>query len=218
MLTDQTSVAVRIQHGDEATAGPALPGRFRIETCESDGPRRVEAERYVRARFRRTHGAVICTFMPTLLLLTRDDGALGGVAGCRTAGQEPLFLERYLERPIEDMIAQRSGMRAKRSQVVEAGNFACRDAQTARAFMSLLPRYLMERQHLWIAFTATVSIRRILRSLGAGCTELGRAYDACVRGGDDRWGSYYANDPRVMLGYLPLARRIAAFQEQRHAD
>lgn len=218
MFTDQASVAARIHLGDEATVGPASPGPYRIETCSADGARRVEAERYVRARFRRTHGAAIRTFMPTLLLLTRADGELAGVAGCRGAGQGPLFLERYLDRPIEELIARHAGGRVPRAQVVEAGNFACRDARAAREFMSLLPRYLVERQHVWIAFTATLPVRRILHSLGASCTELGKASGACVRDGDDRWGSYYANDPRVMLGYLPHARRIPAFAGTWHAD
>ena len=218
MFTDPACGVARAHYGDEATAEPALPGPFRIEACDANSPRRAEAERYVRERFRRTHGAVICTFMPKLLLLTRADGALAGVAGCRGAIQGPLFLERYLDRPIEDLIARYARTRVKRSQVVEAGNFACRDSHTARAFMALLPRYLIERQHVWIAFTATVSIRRILHSLGASCLELGSARDACVRDGDDWWGSYYDNDPRVMLGYLPLARRIPAFSGQWHAD
>ena len=218
MFADPASAAARAHHGDEASAAPASLRTFRLETCEANASRRAEVERFIRERFRRTHGAVIRTFMPTLLLLTHADGTLAGVAGCRSAAQGPLFLERYLDRPIEDVIARYEGVRVTRSQVVEAGNFACADAHTAREFMSLMPRYLIERRHTWIAFTATVPVRRILRSLGASCTELARAYDACVRGGNDRWGSYYAHDPRVMLGYLPLARRIPAFWGRFRAD
>jgi hypothetical protein len=156
--------------------------------------------------------------MPTLLLLTAADGTLTGAAGCRTAGQGPLFLERYLDRPIEDTIARHTGARVKRSQIAEVGNFACQDSRAARVLMSLMPRYLMEQELTWIAFTATVSVRRILRSLGARCTEIGKADGTCVRGGADKWGSYYANDPRVMVGYLPLARRIPALWGMWRAD
>jgi hypothetical protein len=218
LFTDPSSVAVCAHGRGETAATPSSLPELRIETCEVSSPRREEAEEYVRARFQHTHGATIRTFMPTLVLLTGADGALAGVAGCRMAGKEPLFLERYLECPIEELIARRTGARVKRSEIVESGNFACQDSATARVFMSQLPRYLIEREQTWIAFTATVSIRRILRSLGARCTELGKADGACVRSDDDKWGSYYANDPRVMVGYLPLARRIPALWGMWRAD
>jgi hypothetical protein len=84
--------------------------------------------------------------------------------------------------------------------------------------MALLAPYLVERRRQWIAFTATVSIRHILASVGARCAELGRADGACVRGGGDRWGRYYQNDPRIMAGYLPLARRIPTLWGKPRAD
>jgi hypothetical protein len=221
LFTDSSSVGFDRPTGyeaDEAHGGTPSSLKYRITACEVGSPRRAEAEQYVSAKFHRTHGAHVTSFMPTLLLLTDDAGAIEGVAGCRTAGNEPLLLESYLEHPIEETIARRTGARVKRSQIVEVGNFACRDSRSARAFMSLIAPYLIGRDLVWITFTATVSVRRILGSLGARCTELGRADGACVRSGTDRWGSYYTNDPRVMVGYLPLARRNPALWGTFHAD
>ena len=73
MFTDSPGVAAYGHPRNEAAAGLALPPAFRIEPCEVNDPRRAEAETYIRDRFQHTHGAVIRTFMPTLLLLTRAD-------------------------------------------------------------------------------------------------------------------------------------------------
>ena len=91
---------------------------------------------------------------------------------------------------------------------VEVGNFAALDSRRAKTLMSFLPAYLLERSARWIVFTATASIRAILSAMGAHCLEVGAADGACVAGGADEWGRYYSNDPRVMAGFLPSARRI----------
>jgi Thermostable hemolysin len=82
----------------------------------------------------------------------------------------------------------------------------------------MLPRYLIQLQLIWISFTATSSVRRMLLHAGARLVELAEARSACAAGGRDDWGHYYSCDPRVMAGYLPLARRIPALWSATHAD
>jgi hypothetical protein len=192
--------------------------RYRVAICTSDCPRREEAETFVRDAFYRTHRARIETFMPSLLMLTDHAGSLHGVIGCRSAESGPLFLERYLGGPIEEVLTHRVGGRMRRSDIVEVGNFACRNSRVAGRFMALLPQFLLAQQFVWVTFTATNSVRRILRCLGARCISLGAAEGACVRGGRDDWGQYYASDPHVMAGYLPLARRIPGLWDAAYAD
>jgi hypothetical protein len=220
LFTESAWTAAPSSHSDaELSAAPeGSLHRSRIVMCDTHHPRRLEAEAFVRNGFARTHGAVIQTFMPSLLMLTDATAQPLGVTGSRGAGSGALFLERYLDRPIEDLLAATTGARVRRSEVVEVGNFACRDARVARRFISLLPRHLIENDFVWITFTATISIRRILRYLGARCVDLGPATGACARGGPDEWGRYYTNDPRVMAGYLPLARRIPALWVLAHGN
>lgn len=218
MFTRTANVAEQRQDPFEGgECGPA-PARREITGCGLSDPRRAEAEAFVHARFRRTHGANVVTFMPSLLLMTDSRGQIEAVVGCRRAGHAPLYLERYLEQPIEAAIAARTGSRISRSQVVEVGNFAASSSRVAATFMSFLAPHFLDRGLTWITFTATDSIRRILASLGARCADLGGADGAQTAGGPDRWGSYYSHDPRVMAGYLPLARRIPALWKTSHAD
>jgi hypothetical protein len=172
----------------------------------------------VREAFYRTHRASIRTFMPTLLMLTDASGSLHGVAGSRVAATGDLFLERYLSRPIEETLAERGGAPPQRAQIVEVGNFACRSSRLARRFIALLPWFLLECELTWVTFTATAALRRLLHNVGARCMDLGAAEGACVRSGADDWGRYYMHDPRVMAGYLPLARNIPALRDAAYGD
>jgi hypothetical protein len=220
LLTDSTA-SYTLQALAGEPSDPDVKRRhscLEIVRCNEGHPRRAQAEAFVHQRFLKTHDARVRTFMPTLLLLADSAGELLGVAGLRSASEHVLFLERYLSRPIEAAIAGCTGSRVRRESVVEIGNFACRSPQAATAFVKLLPRHLLSLDHVWIAFTATASLRRILRHLGARCADLGPADGACVRGGADDWGRYYASEPRVMAGYLPLARRIPALWSTAHGD
>jgi hypothetical protein len=75
-----------------------------------------------------------------------------------------------------------------------------------------LPAYLLSRDYQWIVFTATSAVRGILQGFGAPLVELARADAALVKSGQDQWGSYYQNDPRVLAGYLPASRSVPGFR------
>lgn len=191
--------------------------RYRIDTCLPGSDTRSDAEAFIRGAFYRAHQARVATFMPTLLLLRDSDDALCGAAGCRTAQTDQLYLERYLERPVECVIGERFGRKVRREHIVEIGNFASSGSRAARRFMALLPYFLLDRDLVWVTFTATRPVRRLLEHIGARCVELGPAEGACARDGADEWGRYYTNDPRVMAGYLPLAHRIPSLHDAAYA-
>jgi hypothetical protein len=186
------------------------PPEYRLSSCDRGDARRAEAEAFIRKRFLRSHGAHVAAFMPSLLLLTDAAGDIAAAAGIRGAARESLFLEQYLPVPIEQALSSEVSTAVPRAQILEIGNFAALDGRCARILMSVLPAYLLQKSTRWIVFTATTSIRRILSSMGGHCLELGTADGACLSGGIDEWGRYYSNDPRVMAGFLPSARRIPA--------
>ncbi len=77
------------------------PGRgFRLDAVGRQRPGH-ELEDYVRAAFLAKHGAVVRSFMPTLLAFRDRDYRLRGVVGIRGAHEERLYLEQYLDRPME---------------------------------------------------------------------------------------------------------------------
>jgi hypothetical protein len=187
--------------------GPAL----RLAEARADAPERAELEAFVQSAFARKHDASVTSFMPTLLSFRDAGGALRGVIGLRSAAPKPLYLEQYLEQPVEAAIATATGQAVRRDHVVEVGNLAGANCRAAMRMVAVLPGYLLARDYRWIVFTATSAVRSILQGFGAPLVELARADGSRVADGTDRWGRYYENDPRVLAGFLPASRRIPGF-------
>lgn len=192
------------------------PGQgFRLEAVGTDAAGRSELERYVQAAFLAKHGAVVRTFMPTLLAF-RDRGAvLRGVVGVRGADEERLYLEQYLDRPVEDALgtalAARGIAGVQRARIAEVGNLAGNNCRAAVRMVAHIPAYLASHGYQWIVFTATGALRQILAGFGAPLVELARADGSSVATASDEWGRYYETDPRVYAGCLADADRLAGF-------
>lgn len=202
----------RERDGCRRTLGRTL----RLASVQADGPERAELEAYVSRAFQRKHDAHVTSFLPTLLSFRDNAGELRGVVGLRGAGDATLYLEQYLDQPIDAAIAAATGMPVPRSQVVEVGNLAGANCRTAVRMVALLPEHLLSRGHQWIVFTATSAVREILLGFGAPLIELARADGARVASSSDQWGRYYESDPRVFAGFLPDSRRIPGFSTAGH--
>ena len=189
---------------------------LRIAEVPAGSSARPELEAFVAEAFRRRHDATVQSFMPTLLSFRDGGGVLRGVIGLRGAARQALYLEQYLEQPVEAAIAAATGKRVQRHEVVEVGNLAGANCRTAMRMVAELPSYLLARDYSWIVFTATSAVRGILQGFGAPLVELARADGGRVAGGEDRWGRYYESDPRVLAGYLPAIRGIPGFSVAAH--
>lgn len=203
-------------------AGAARPGspspalvrrmaRYTLSDCGPEGARRAELEGFIRHIFHSKHGAQVNGFLPTFLELRDRTERLCAVLGIRSAAQGRLFLEHYLDAPIEQQIAREAGRPVDRASIVEVGNLAATSCRAARVLASRLPRRLLDAGHRWIAFTGTRVVREILASLDAPVLDLGPADPARLPGGAAEWGSYYDNEPRVFAAYLPNGLALASF-------
>ena len=187
-----------------------------MSTVASGEPGRDVVESYVRAAFQRKHEATVANFMPALLAFHDLAGDLRGVVGLRGAAHGALYLEQYLQQPVEAAIASATGCEVVRREIVEIGNLAAANCRTAVRMVALLPAHLLAQGYGWIVFTATSAMREILLGFGAPLIELARADSARIATGADQWGNYYETDPRVFAGYLPYSRLIAGFDATGH--
>ncbi len=187
--------------------------RLRVRTAGPDSPIRADLEQFVRHRFERTHGAQVRSFMPTLLSIEDRWGQRVGVIGLRCAAEGPLYLEQYLDLPIERAIADGAvTLPPARREIVEIGNLACPSGRAGLLAISVLPAYLIARGYAWIAFTATRTVRRLLEELDAPNFELAEARESRVAAAPDHWGSYYAQEPRVHAARLCDGLRLPGFR------
>ncbi|WP_095148706.1 thermostable hemolysin [Pseudomonas sp. Irchel s3a18] len=165
-------------------------------------PQRPVFESFIQQRFRKAHGADIRHFMPELFGMSDATGVLCAVVGVRVAGAEPLFLEGYLDEPIDPLISAAEDQAVDRSAIVEVGNLAASDTGSAR--MSIIAMtYLLAMGGLeWVAFTGNLGLVNSFHRLGLKPVALCAADPA--RLGEDRhaWGSYYESKPWVHVGNI----------------
>jgi hypothetical protein len=197
---DQTDVLARIGREPSLTLQLAQPG---------EGVRRAALESFIRQRFAEHYQARVRHFMPCLLGLHDRNGEVQGAVGLRSAQRRPLFLERYLDEPIEQAVSQRCGREVTRTEIVEVGNLAAFGNASARLLIVALTDLLVAQGFRWVVFTGTPALLNSFQRLALDPLPLGLADP--TRMGEELadWGSYYASRPQLMAGeILPGHQRL----------
>lgn len=177
---------------------------FNISFSGPDAEDRPELERFIYDSFKLAYGAQVRHFMPLLVSLRNAKGDLLAVCGFRNADAEKLFLETYLDEPINAVLSSMSGEKVVRESIVEVGNFATFPPGMSRHMISILAAYIHKIGAKWIVFTATPKIRNAWRRLGINLAQVCKA-DKEKLNCDYReeWGSYYDACPYVMAVNVP---------------
>lgn len=175
-------------------------------------PRRKDAEAFVRNAFKTRYQADVRSFAPNLMLLEQGERTVA-VTGWRCAGDERLFLECYLDEPIEHAVERLAGQPVRRSQIVEVGNLAAERAGGSVDVILTLGRHLDQLGYEWVVFTATRELIGIFRKLGLPLLALAPADPARLPEPVDDWGSYYESNPIVVAGRIRLGLERAKRDE-----
>lgn len=162
---------------------------------------RAGLERFIARRFSDVYGARVSHYCAHLLGVRSSDGAWLAAAGFTPAASQTLYLEQYLDRPIEETLKQAAGIAVARAQVVEVGNLAAAPG-AGRMLIPALCACLDALGYRWVAFTATRQLRNALRRLRLEPLLLAPAEPARLADGGAAWGTYYRHAPRVMGGRL----------------
>ena len=177
-------------------------GRPGYHLTEPDPSHRERVESFIRQRYALQYNAEIADFMPRLFALNNSVGELAGAFGLRSAA-ETLFLECYLDQPIETLIAQTQAHAVKRQHIVEVGQFAGTSAGAARAMICHLTCHLYQQGYHWVVFTGTSALRNAFYRLGLNPQDLAAADPSRLSSAEQQsWGSYYQHQPRVQFGNI----------------
>ena len=173
-------------------------------------PQRGTVEDFIRGVYARRYGARVPAFAPVLVSLSDADGEIVAAAGYRSAAAGPLFLERYLDQPVEDALAPHARRLLARRDVVEIGHLAAGRPGAGRRLMFLLGPHLAQQRFRWAVATLTQELRLMMTRMGIAPLALASA-DPAVLGGDAAdWGTYYEHQPVVLAGEIQQSlRRLA---------
>jgi hypothetical protein len=171
------------------------------------GAERAALERFVAERFLRVYGARLSHFCAHLVGLRGAGGAWRAAAGYTPAGSKSLFLEQYLDAPVEALLAAASGRPVARERIAEVGNLAAAVGM-GRELIPAVGAHLHALGYRWVVFTATRQLHNAFRRLRLDALELADAAPSRLPDHGASWGTYYAHGPRVMGG--PIAACLRA--------
>ncbi|MEM8513732.1 hypothetical protein RCH14_003068 [Massilia sp. MP_M2] len=182
---------------------PAASGTGRtLELVAPNHPERASLEAFIATEFARVYGATLEHFCHTLAGCRDSAGRWVAALGYTLAGEGPLFLEQYLECPVETEIGARTGRPVARAGIVEVGNLASTDAGAARALIVAMTHQLHCQGLVWVTFTATRALLNSFARLRLAPSVLADADPARLGQAQGAWGSYYATHPQVMFGNI----------------
>jgi Thermostable hemolysin len=167
-------------------------------------PRRHEVESFIRATFATHYNADVPSFAPNLMLLERDDHIVAAT-GWRCAGIDTLYLENYLDTPIEIAMARLAGQPVRREKIVEVGNLAGDKPGASIDVILTLARHLEGLGYEWVVFTATRELIGIFARLGLPLLALATADPSRLGDQARAWGTYYDTRPIVVAGKIRMA-------------
>lgn len=189
--------------------GPPLAGGTVWHVHDANDPDRDAVQAFIARVFARRFGARVQQFAPQLVSLReRDSGRIVAAAGYRPASQGPLFLEHYLDAPIEHLLAQQAGETVSRQGIVEVGQLAAERAGEGRRLILLLGQHLAAQPVEWVTSTLTQELRQLFVRLGVTPLALGHAHPLALGPQAQAWGSYYDHHPVVLAGRLQAALRL----------
>lgn len=189
-----------------------LPAPVTLDHIDPAHPDLQAVRAFTRAVFERSYGAQLSGFFPDLIRFDID-GRTQAVVGYRLAAGSDLFLEHYLDQPVEQAASEALAQQLRaphdgnasiphchRSDMVEVGNLAIVDPGLARWAIAATTAFLHAAGLRWVLFTATRPLANAFRRLGLRPLALADADPSRLPDGGAAWGSYYAGNPQVYLG------------------
>ena len=170
---------------------------------------RKDIENFIHRRFAESYDANIRQFMPILLCLKDQSSSPRAALGLRPASNEKLFLENYLDQPVEKLLSSMANKTVSRSEIIEVGNLAISEKGDARALIIAMTSFLSSASFKWVCFTIGPILINSFTRLGLNLIDLGPAHIEMLHHEEQAaWGSYYTQKPRVMAGSINHAREF----------
>jgi hypothetical protein len=158
---------------------------------------RLAVENFIRDGFKKAYRARIDRCLPTLMALQRD-GRLVAACGLNRAATDRLFLEIYLDAPIEQVLSRAARTSIPREAIVEVGNLTVARPGFARQLIAHLTAYLHAREPRWVVFSAVPQLRNNFVRLGIPLLRLAPAdRERLPPATREDWGTYYDGAPQV---------------------
>ncbi len=135
--------------------------------------------------------------------------------GYARAGIDPLFLEAYLDQPVEALVSAAYSRPVARAQIIEIGNFAAVSPQAMILLWGAAANDLSTLGEIAVA-TLTRPLRQMFQRIGVPIVEIAEARRDRLGPAATDWGGYFDQDPRICIGVISEGQEaINAFLHRR---
>lgn len=170
----------------------------------SSSPERDNLEAAIRETYQEVYGAQLLPgdYLPLLLDL-KIAGSLNAVVGLRPGKQEKnldnMLVQKYLDKPLDQKIAEVIRQPVTRDELMEIGNLVSVKRGGSQILFILLAAVLEAAGYQWMVFTGTPTVKKLINRLGYEPFVLHEAKADLLGAAAERWGTYYLTQPKVML-------------------
>ena len=173
-----------------------------MRPIENDDISRTSLEGLIRDSYKKIFNAQLNSFLPNLVASTTIDDQIWAAFGYADAGQGKLFLENYLDDPIEELVSKKIGENIQRNKIVEVGNLFINHMADPIKTMRDVASYLQSLGYKWIVCTATRYLRLLFLKSGAEPVSIAQAPRSRVINDGSEWGTYYVTAPEILVGNI----------------
>ena len=164
---------------------------------------RAMVKQFAEARFKAAYGAEVHDFLPNMLALLDNQLSIQASVCYQSAEANHLYLEHYLDQPIEAAIAERLNIEQPlRSEILEVGNLASLSPGATRRLILNLACHFQKQGYKWLVITATAHVKNSFEKLNVGLDlhQVCKADVSAVADTNSNWGRYYDHNPEVFIG------------------
>ncbi len=165
-----------------------MPNVIAINHVQSAERRRVE--QFIEEKFAKQYQATITQHYPTFMSVRDENDTILAAVGFRFAANSDLFLEQYLDQPIEQALATQQVAPVLRQDIVEMGSLAATTRGASIFLFMTLNAWLKQQGYTTAAVTATHSLQRFFSRLQLDFVHLGSADPQRLPNAGQQWGSY----------------------------
>lgn len=206
----QTTIStLTLEHPDFEDQG------FRSFLYSNNCSNKKELESFIGSTFSEHYDAELLHFYPYLFGAYDEFNKPYAAVGYRIAAEQRLFLEQYLDKPIEEYLSDLYSCspqvslnpQLNREHIIEIGNLAASKPGACRKLFQLLTQYFCSSNYKWIVFTGTRTVRVVLKRMRLRAYPIAPASLKDIEASKQKsWGSYYDQEPMVMV--MPINQTL----------
>lgn len=155
---------------------------------------RQNVELFIKKGFSKAYKANISVNAPWILAI--NNGQFKAALGIRSAVQ-PLFIEQYLESPIEKYFSKLVD-NISREEIAEIGNLYSNAKRFTLPLFLVTAVSLFCNNYRYMVFSGTEHVLKLIKSAGVESTFIANADQSKLTPSSDDWGTYYDTEPKVV--------------------